>query len=253
MEVRVEHDSMGEVEVDAARYWGAQTERSRRNFPIGAGIETMPREIIHAFGVLKKAAARVNYRLLPERMSEEKCAAIHAAADEVIRGRLPDEFPLVVWQTGSGTQTNMNVNEVIARRGSEMADVPGLLHPNDDVNMSQSSNDTFPTALHIAAALAVEDGLLPPARALIETLRALEERYADAVKSGRTHLQDAVPITFAQEVSGWRASLERDCEQLRAALPGLYELALGGTAVGTGLNAPEGFGAAAAEEIALLT
>ena len=134
-----------------------------------------------------------------------------------------------------------------------MADVPGLLHPNDDVNMSQSSNDTFPTALHIAAALAVEDGLLPPARALIETLRALEERYADAVKSGRTHLQDAVPITFAQEVSGWRASLERDCEQLRAALPGLYELALGGTAVGTGLNAPEGFGAAAAEEIALLT
>ena len=253
MDVRTEHDSMGEIEVSAERYWGAQTERSRRNFPIGVGIETMPTEIIRAFGILKKAAARVNYTLLPDKMTEEKCAAIFAAADEVIRGRLDEDFPLVVWQTGSGTQTNMNVNEVIARRGSEMADIPNLLHPNDDVNMSQSSNDTFPTALHIAAALAVEDRLLPSVQNLCGTLKWLEDEYADAVKSGRTHLQDAVPITFGQEVSGWRTSLERDCEQLRAALPGLYELALGGTAVGTGLNAPTGFDTAAAAEIARLT
>ena len=214
MEVRVEHDSMGEVEVPAERYWGAQTERSRRNFPIGAGVETMPREILRAFGILKRAAARANYALLPDKMTEEKCAAIFAAADEVVSGKLDGEFPLVVWQTGSGTQTNMNVNEVIARRGSEMADEAGLLHPNDDVNMSQSSNDTFPTALHIAAALAIEDKLLPAAQALIGTLRWLEDEYVDAVKSGRTHLQDAVPITFGQEVSGWRTSLERDCAQL---------------------------------------
>ena len=222
MDVRIEHDSMGEIEVDAARYWGAQTERSRRNFPIGVGLETMPAEIIHAFGILKKAAARVNYTLLPEKMTEEKCAAIFSAANEVISGRLDDEFPLVVWQTGSGTQTNMNVNEVIARRGSEMADIAGLRHPKDDVNMSQSTNDTFPTALHIAAALAVEDALLPAVNTLIGTLKWLEDEYADAVKSGRTHLQDAVPITFGQEVSGWRTSLERDCAQLKAALPGLY-------------------------------
>ena len=253
METRIEHDSMGEVEVPAEHYWGAQTERSRCNFPIGAGIETMPREIIRAFGVLKKAAARVNYTLQSERMSEEKCAAIFAAADEIIRDKLFEEFPLVVWQTGSGTQTNMNVNEVIARRGSEMADIEGLLHPNDDVNMSQSSNDTFPTALHIAAALAVEDRLLPAAEKLIETLKRLESENADALKCGRTHLQDAVPVTFAQEISGWRASLARDCDFLRAALPGLYELALGGTAVGTGLNAPEGFADAVAAEIARLT
>ena len=253
MEVRIEHDSMGEIEVPAERYWGAQTERSRRNFPIGVGLETMPVEIIRAFGVLKKAAARVNYTLLPEKRTEEKCAAIFSAADEIIRGKLDDEFPLVVWQTGSGTQTNMNVNEVIARRGSEMADVEGLLHPNDDVNMSQSSNDTFPTALHIAAALAVEDKVLPAVTALIGTLKWLEDEYADAVKSGRTHLQDAVPITFGQEVSDWRTSLERDCAQLRAALPGLRELALGGTAVGTGLNAPAGFDTAVAAEIAKLT
>ena len=253
MEVRIEHDSMGEVEVPAERYWGAQTERSRQNFPIGVGIETMPVEIIRAFGILKKAAARVNFALVPDKMSEEKCAAILSAADELIFDRLSGEFPLVVWQTGSGTQTNMNVNEVIARRGSGMADAEGLLHPNDDVNMSQSSNDTFPTAMHIAAALAVEDRLLPALDDLIETLRWLEDEYADAVKSGRTHLQDAVPITFGQEVSGWRSSLERDGEQLRAALPGLRELALGGTAVGTGLNAPAGFDTAVAAEIAKLT
>ena len=253
MDVRIEHDSMGEMDVPAARNWGAQTERSRRNFPIGVGIETMPDEIIHAFGVLKQAAARVNHELLPDQLTEEKRDAICAAAEEVASGALAEEFPLVVWQTGSGTQTNMNVNEVIARRGSELAGRLGLLHPNDDVNMSQSSNDTFPTALHIAAALAVEDRLLPAVESLIETIRGLETRYADAVKSGRTHLQDAVPITFGQEASGWRASLERDAEQLKAALPGLYELALGGTAVGTGLNAPEGFDAAVAAEIARLT
>ena len=206
-----------------------------------------------AFGVLKQAAARVNHDLKPEKMTAEKRDAICAAAEETARGTLAAEFPLVVWQTGSGTQTNMNVNEVVARRGSELAGKPGLLHPNDDVNMSQSSNDTFPTALHIAAALAVEDKLLPAVEGVIETLRGLESRYADAVKSGRTHLQDAVPVTFGQEASGWRASLERDCTQLRAALPGLYELALGGTAVGTGLNAPKGFDTAVAAEIARLT
>ena len=253
MEVRIEHDSMGEVAVPAERYYGAQTERSRQNFPIGVGLETMPAEIIHAFGVLKQAAARVNHDLKPEKMTAEKRDAICAAAEETARGTLAAEFPLVVWQTGSGTQTNMNVNEVVARRGSELAGKPGLLHPNDDVNMSQSSNDTFPTALHIAAALAVEDKLLPAVEGVIETLRGLESRYADAVKSGRTHLQDAVPVTFGQEASGWRASLERDCTQLRAALPGLYELALGGTAVGTGLNAPKGFDTAVAAEIARLT
>ena len=253
MDYRIEHDSMGEITVEARRYWGAQTERSRRNFPIGAGIETMPAEIVHAFGILKRAAAAANRALVPERMTAGKCDAICAAADEVARGTLDAEFPLVVWQTGSGTQTNMNVNEVIARRGGELAGNPALLHPNDDVNMSQSSNDTFPAALHIAAALIVTERLLPAAEGLVGTLRGLERTYADAVKSGRTHLQDAVPITFGQEASGWRASVERDCDQLRAALPGLYELALGGTAVGTGLNAPKGFDAAVAAEIAALT
>lgn len=252
MEYRIEHDSMGEVDVPVGKYWGAQTERSRRNFPIGVGLETMPREIVHAFGVLKKAAALANHQLAPEKMTEEKRGVVCRAADEIIGGALDAHFPLVVWQTGSGTQTNMNVNEVIANRGNELAGKK-LLHPNDDVNLSQSSNDTFPTAMHIAAALAVEDRLLPAAEGLIATLRRLEAENADAVKSGRTHLQDATPVTFGQEVSGWRASLERDCELLRAALPGLYELALGGTAVGTGLNAPEGFDAAVASEIARLT
>lgn len=252
MEYRIEHDSMGKVDVPAGKYWGAQAERSRRNFPIGVGLETMPREIVRAFGVLKKAAALANHQLAPEKMTEEKRGVVCRAADEIIGGALDAHFPLVVWQTGSGTQTNMNVNEVIANRGNELAGKK-LLHPNDDVNLSQSSNDTFPTAMHIAATLAVEDRLLPAAEGLIATLRRLEAENADVVKSGRTHLQDATPVTFGQEVSGWRASLERDCELLRAALPGLYELALGGTAVGTGLNAPEGFDAAVASEIARLT
>ena len=252
MDVRIEHDSMGEVRVPADRLWGAQTQRSRENFPIGAGREPMPPEVVHAFGILKLAAARANRRLLPERMTREKLAAIEGAAQEVLRGELDAHFPLVVFQTGSGTQTNMNANEVIANRGNELAGEK-LLHPNDDVNMSQSSNDTFPTAMRIAAATVIEDALLPAVERLRATLARLERENEGVVKSGRTHLQDATPIAFSQEISGWRASVERDMELLRAALPTLRELALGGTAVGTGLNAPHGFDRAAAEEIARLT
>ena len=218
MEYRIERDSMGEVRVPADRYWGAQTQRSHENFPIGVGIETMPMEIIRAFAVLKKAAAIANRELLPERMSAEKCALIGRVCDEILAGELDGHFPLVVWQTGSGTQSNMNVNEVIANRGNELAGKK-LLHPNDDVNMSQSSNDTFPTAMHIAACLAVEGRLLPAVSALEQTLLRLEAENADVLKSGRTHLQDATPITFAQEISGWRTSLARDRELLTAALP----------------------------------
>ncbi len=252
MEYRVEHDSMGEVRVPADKYWGAQTERSHNNFPIGVGIETMPAEIIHAFGILKKAAARANRALRPEKMTEEKLAAIEQAADEVISGQLLDNFPLVVWQTGSGTQSNMNSNEVIANRGNEIAGRK-LLHPNDDINMSQSSNDTFPTAMHIAAVCAIEDKVIPAIDTLTATFRRLEEENAGIVKSGRTHLQDAAPITFPQENSGWRSSLERDKELLLLAVKPLKELALGGTAVGTGLNTPKGFDTAVAAEIAKLT
>ena len=239
-EYRVEHDSLGEVRVPADRYWGAQTERSRNNFPIGRGREPMPEEIIRAFAMLKAAAARANRQLRPDKMTEEKCSAICTAAEEVQSGALAENFPLVVWQTGSGTQSNMNVNEVIANRGNEIAGKV-LLHPNDDVNMSQSSNDTFPTALHIAAALILEERVLPALRELAETLRRLEQENTDVLKCGRTHLQDAVPVRFSQEVSGWRTSLERDAELIRSAGEPLRELALGGTAVGTGLNAPEGF------------
>lgn len=252
MEYRVEHDSMGEVRVPADKYWGAQTERSHNNFPIGVGIETMPAEIIHAFGILKKAAARANRALRPEKMTEEKLAAIEQAADEVISGQLLDNFPLVVWQTGSGTQSNMNSNEVIANRGNEIAGRK-LLHPNDDINMSQSSNDTFPTAMHIAAVCALEDKVIPAIDTLVTTFRRLEAENAGVVKSGRTHLQDATPISFPQEISGWRSSLERDRELLLLAVKPLKELALGGTAVGTGLNTPKGFDTAVAAEIAKLT
>jgi len=252
MDYRIEHDSMGEVKVPANVYWGAQTQRSHENFPIGVGIETMPAEIVHAFGILKKAAAQANAELVPERMTREKLDAISKACDEVISGALNTHFPLVVWQTGSGTQSNMNANEVIAARGNELLGKK-LLHPNDDVNMSQSSNDTFPTAMHIAAVLAVEDGVLPAIDALTATFRRLEEENKGIVKTGRTHLQDAVPIAFSQEISGWRTSLERDRELLCAALGPLKELALGGTAVGTGLNAPKGFAALAAEKVSLLT
>ncbi len=252
MEYQIEHDSMGEVRVPADRLWGAQTERSRQNFRIGVGLETMPREIIHAFGILKKAAAEANHELKPEKMTEEKLAVISRACGEVISGSLDAHFPLVVWQTGSGTQTNMNANEVIARRANDMAG-KDLCHPNDDINMSQSSNDTFPTAMHIAAVLALEDSLIPACSRLTAAFRRLEEENPDVVKSGRTHLQDAVPIRFCQEVSGWRASLERDCEMVRLSLEPLKELALGGTAVGTGLNAPREFGVKAAEKVSALT
>ena len=252
MNYRIEHDSMGEVRVPEDKYWGAQTQRSCENFPIGVGIETMPAEIIHAFGILKKAAAVANNRLNPGKMTAEKLEAISAAADEVIDGKLNDNFPLVVWQTGSGTQSNMNANEVIAGRGNELAGKK-LLHPNDDVNTSQSSNDTYPTAMHIAAVLVIEDRLLPAVKILINTFKRLEKENKGAVKSGRTHLQDATPITFPQEISGWRTSLERDVQMLKASLPYLKKLALGGTAVGTGLNAPEGFDREVAAAISEIT
>lgn len=245
---RAEHDSMGEMLVPIDKLWGAQTQRSLENFPIGT--EKMPLEIIHAFGILKKAAAIANHRM--GRLDEERFHAICTACDEIIEGRLDTHFPLAVWQTGSGTQSNMNVNEVAARRGNELAG-KNLLHPNDHVNMSQSSNDTFPTAMHIAAVLGLEDTLIPALERLVHTLLRLEEENADVVKSGRTHLQDAVPITLGQEISGWRSSLECDKEMIQAAIPGLLALALGGTAVGTGLNAPAGFAEAAALAVSELT
>ncbi|MGL4987505.1 MAG: class II fumarate hydratase [Treponemataceae bacterium] len=260
MEYRVEHDSMGDVKVPADKYWAAQTERSHENFEIGVGLETMPLEITKAFGTLKKAAAMANNMLKPEKMTKEKLAAISSACDEVISGKLNDHFPLVVWQTGSGTQSNMNANEVIANRGNEIAgfplnDVSGkkLLHPNDDINMSQSSNDTFPTAMHIAAVEIIEDKVFPAIDLLVNTFKRLEKENEGIVKSGRTHLQDATPITFTQEISGWTSSLEKDKELLKASLPALRELALGGTAVGTGLNAPEGFDVKVAEAVSKLT
>lgn len=255
MEYRVEHDSMGEVKVPADKYWGAQTERSHENFKIGVGIETMPREITHAFGILKKACAIANHALKPEKMTDTKLAAISAACDEVASGALNDHFPLVVWQTGSGTQSNMNANEVIARRGTEIGGktLEKPLHPNDDINMSQSSNDTFPTAMHIAAVLAIEDKVIPAVDKLIATFKRLEAENEGIVKSGRTHLQDATPIAFSQEISGWRSSLEKDKKMLEMTLPELRELALGGTAVGTGLNAPKGFDTKVAEAVSELT
>ena len=252
MEYRTEHDSMGEIRVPADRLWGAQTQRSCQNFRIGVGIETMPREIVHAFGILKKAAALANATLRPQKMAPEKLDALTRACDEVISLELADHFPLVVWQTGSGTQSNMNANEVIANRGNQIAGKK-LLHPNDDVNMSQSSNDTFPTAMHIAAVLMIEDKLIPAVEELIGTFKRLEAENEGVVKSGRTHLQDATPIAFSQEISGWRSSLERDVELLNLAVKPLHGLALGGTAVGTGLNAPEGFDVLVAEKVSELT
>ena len=246
MDYRIERDSMGEMQVPADRYWAAQTQRSYQNFRISG--EVMPREITHAFGILKKAAAIANHQVRPEKMTDEKLRAISAACDEVIAGKLNDHFPLVVWQTGSGTQSNMNANEVIANRGNEIAGKK-LLHPNDDVNMSQSSNDTFPTAMHIAAVLGIEDQLMPEMERLIETLKRLEAENDDVVKSGRTHLQDATPIKFSQEISGWRGMIEKPLEMLKLALPELKELALGGTAVGTGLNCPKGFDEAVAKAV----
>ena len=252
MDYRIEHDTMGEVRVPINAYWGAQTERSRNNFRIGVGIETMPTEIIHAFAYLKKACAIANNKLLPQRMTDEKLKIIAEVCDEIIAGELDSHFPLVVWQTGSGTQSNMNVNEVIANRGNEIAGKK-LLHPNDDVNMSQSSNDTFPSAMYIAGVLGVQDKLLPAVNTLTGTLRRLEAENEGIIKTGRTHLQDAAPLTFSQEISGWRNSLEVDAEALTQSLEFLNRLAIGGTAVGTGLNAPERFDSAVTDALTELT
>ena len=252
MEYRIEHDSMGEMQVPADRLWAAQTQRSHENFEIGVGIETMPAEIINAFGVLKKAAAIANNSLRPEKMTDEKLEAVSQACDEIMAGKLNDHFPLVVWQTGSGTQSNMNSNEVIANRGNQILGKK-LLHPNDDVNMSQSSNDTFPTAMHIAAVLTLENKLIPAAQQLVDTFKRLEAENEGIVKSGRTHLQDATPNKFSQEISGWRSSLEKDIELIKRSIEPLYELALGGSAVGTGLNAPAGFDTGVAAEVAKIT
>lgn len=239
---------MGQIPVPADKFWGAQTQRSLENFRIGT--EKIPMEVIHAFGLLKKAAAQANHAL--GILDTERFSAISSACDQLLRGDLDAHFPLSVWQTGSGTQSNMNVNEVIAHRGNALAGKE-LLHPNDHVNMSQSSNDTFPTAMHIAAALSIEDKLLPAIDRLVATFRRLETENDDVVKSGRTHLQDATPIKFSQEISGWRSSLEKDRKLLLLALPELKELALGGTAVGTGLNAPKGFAVAVARAVSEIT
>lgn len=247
MEKRIEHDSMGEVLVPQDAYWGAQTQRSFENFQIST--EKIPMEIIRAFAILKSAAAITNHRL--GKLDEERCNLICQVCQEILDGSLDQEFPLSVWQTGSGTQSNMNVNEVIANRGNELAKTV-LLHPNDHVNMSQSSNDTFPTAMHIAASMEIEDKLLPQLTTFIEVLQRLEEEHVGIIKSGRTHLQDATPITFSQEISGWRGMAERSKKQLTLALEGLHDLALGGTAVGTGLNTPKGFDVAVAQAVSEL-
>lgn len=248
MNFRIEHDSMGEIEVEASRLWGAQTERSRRNFKISD--EKMPLAVIRAFAVLKAACAKANCTL--GKMQQEKCELICRVCEEIKSGEHDSEFPLLVWQTGSGTQTNMNLNEVIANRGNLIA-AEKLLHPNDTVNMSQSSNDTFPSAMRIAAVCEINEKLIPAATALIEAFKALEAQNRDVIKVGRTHLQDAVPLTLSQEISGWRASLEQSLSAVLAAVPFISELAIGGTAVGTGLNAPKEFGKEVAFEVSKQT
>ncbi len=250
---RTESDSMGPIEVPAKVYWGAQTQRSLLHFAIGRDL--MPPELIRAFGLLKKACALVNQDL--GKLPAEKAKLIVQASDEVIAGQRNDQFPLRIWQTGSGTQTNMNVNEVISNRAIELAGgVMGSkkpIHPNDDVNLSQSSNDTFPTAMHMAAAERVKKALIPAIQQVHEAIAAKATEYANVVKIGRTHLQDAVPLTFGQEFGGWASLLERDVRRLEQALDGLYDLAIGGTAVGTGLNAHPEFAERAARKIAELT
>ena len=248
MEYRIEHDSMGEVQVPADRYWGAQTQRSFQNFPIGT--EKIPMEVIRAFAILKKAAAIANNRL--GKLDDKRLALISQACDEILAGKLDDNFPLAVWQTGGGAQSNMNVNEVIAGRGNAIAGEK-LLHPNDHSNMSQSSNDTFPTAMHIAAVMEIEDKLFPAIDRLTDTFTRLMAENEGIVKTGRTHLQDATPISFSQEISGWREMLIKSKAMLTLSLKGLHELALGGTAVGTGLNAPKGFDTEVAKAVAELT
>jgi fumarate hydratase class II len=250
---RIESDSMGQIEVPSNVYWGAQTQRSLLHFDIGR--DTMPPELIHAFGVLKKACALVNQDL--GKLAADKAKLIVQASDEVISGKLDDQFPLRIWQTGSGTQTNMNVNEVIANRAIELAGgqlgSKKPIHPNDDVNMSQSSNDTFPTAMHIAAADRMKNALIPAIQTVHDAIAAKAAEFGDIVKIGRTHLQDAVPLTFGQEFGGWASLLERDITRLKQALDGLYDLAIGGTAVGTGLNAHPEFAERAAKKIAELS
>ncbi len=245
---RIEHDTMGEVKVPADRYWGAQTQRSFQNFKIGK--TKIPKEIIDAFAILKKAAAITNCQFGV--LDSERANLISTVCDEILDGKLEGNFPLVVYQTGSGTQSNMNVNEVITGRGNEIAGKK-ILHPNDHVNKSQSSNDTFPTAMHIAGLTATEDRLLPAAKILHDTLLASEKKFAGIVKTGRTHLQDATPLTLGQEISGWRSMISHDIYMIESGLSHLRELALGGTAVGTGLNAPENFDKIVAEEISALT
>lgn len=248
MEYRIEKDSMGEIKVPMDVYWGSQTQRSLENFKIGA--EKIPMAVIYAFATLKKAAAQVNCQF--GKLDIKKTDLISAVCDEILAGKLDEQFPLSLWQTGSGTQSNMNVNEVIANRGNEIAGEK-LLHPNDHVNMSQSSNDTFPTAMHIAAVLETKKCLIPALDRMILEFQRLEEENVGIVKTGRTHLQDATPITFSQEISGWRNMLEKSKGMILTGLMEVAELALGGTAVGTGLNAPEGFGEAAAAAVTKLT
>jgi len=245
-EYRIEKDTMGEVKVPKDRYWGAQTERSFENFRIG---KKMPMSVVYAFAILKNAAARANLDLGV--LDGRRSSLITNVAEEILTGGLDGEFPLAVYQTGSGTQTNMNVNEVIANRGNELAGET-LLHPNDHVNMSQSSNDTFPTAMNIAAVLTLMQETLPAAEKLRDAFKELEEKYADVIKVGRTHLQDATPLTLGQEISGWRSMLDHDMESIRTASEPLRELAAGGTAVGTGLNAPAGFSEKVCEYISEL-
>lgn len=248
MEYRIEHDTMGELKVPADKYWGAQTQRSFENFKIGS--QTMPVQIIRAFAILKKAAALTNYDL--GTIDKERSDLIVRVCDEILDGKHDDNFPLVIYQTGSGTQSNMNLNEVIANRGNEIANEK-VLHPNDHVNKSQSSNDTFPTAIHIAAVTEIDDHLIPALIDLRDALLIKEKEFWGIVKTGRTHLQDATPLTLGQEISGWRSMIDHSIEQIIANMDGLYELALGGTAVGTGLNAPKDFDVTVAGKIAELT
>ena len=245
---RIEHDSMGEMKVPQDALWGAQTQRSKQNFKIGQ--EKMPQGIIEAFAILKKGAALTNKKL--GKLDSTKCQLIQTVCDEILAGKWNDQFPLVVWQTGSGTQSNMNVNEVIANRGNQIANEK-LLHPNDTINMSQSSNDTFPTALHIAAVRAITYQLFPAMDHMIQVLDRLEKENRNVIKSGRTHLQDAVPVGFGQEISGWKTMIIQSKAYIQSTLPYLSQLALGGTAVGTGLNAPKEFGEEVAKIISQLT
>lgn len=252
MEYRIERDTIGEMKVPADKLWAAQTQRSKENFKIGE--ENMPKEVVQAFAILKKSAAKANETL--NNIDKEKADAIVQAADEVLAGKLDDHFPLVVWQTGSGTQSNMNVNEVIANRANQLLEEQGSdvrIHPNDDVNRSQSSNDTFPTALHIAGVKAVEDHVLPSLKALKDTFITLTDKYDDIIKTGRTHLQDATPLTLGQEISGWHRMLEKDEKMLLESIEYMKELAIGGTAVGTGINAHPEFGNTVAKEISEAT